>query len=118
MKHLLALLLAAPALAQEAPEVPSGQPVTLYEVLLEDGRQRWRFLAEEVRGLEVDAVLADMQALCDGYILPTVQDDRRGDEIVVNLMDRVVAFGDSDPDARQHFEAYRIENGACIWEVF
>lgn len=118
MRWLLAAVLALPAAAEDALQVPSGQPVTLYEVVLEEGLQRWRFLARDVRAIELDAVLDDMQVLCDSHVLPSLDAAAKDDEIVINLMDRVVAFGESDPDARQHFEAYRIKNGVCIWEVF
>lgn len=128
MRRRAPLLLAAPAALfalaaaaeehAEVPEVPSGQILSLFEVIHEDGLQRWRFLAPGVRGHDIDAVLEDMQVLCDDFVLPRLAEGTTPDEIVVSLMDRVVEFGESDPDARQHFEAYRVESGLCIWEVF
>ena len=38
------------------------------------------------------------------------------EQIVISLMDRLVDFGATNPDATQFFEAYRIEDGTCIWE--
>ncbi|MDH5531341.1 MAG: DUF6497 family protein, partial [Paracoccaceae bacterium] len=32
--------------------------------------------------------------------------------------DRVVPFGESDPEATQYFEAFSIADGTCIWEAF
>ena len=39
-------------------------------------------------------------------------------QIVISLSDRAVPFGEADPEATQFFEAYRVEGGACIWEMF
>jgi hypothetical protein len=39
-------------------------------------------------------------------------------QIIISLEDRPVPFGEADPEAVQYFEAFRVENGACIWEVF
>ena len=121
-----ACLLAAPALAQEAepepeaevPQVPSGQVVALHEVIREEGTLRWRFIAPGVRGQGIEDNLEDMQAICDGFVVPRLEPAEQEALIIVSLMDRIVDFGESDPDARQHFEAYRIVDNLCIWEVY
>ena len=99
--------------------MPSGQPVELYDVMVdEDGTTRWRFLAPEVRSLDSAAVLDDMQALCETFVLPSLDGEEEGERIIVSLMDIPVEFGKITPEARQHFEVYTLENGTCIWEMF
>lgn len=111
-------LCAAPLVAQDS-LVPSGQPVTLYDVRVdEDGTTRWRFLAPEVRDLGFEAVLDDMQVLCETFVLPSLEGEEDGERMIVSLMDRPVEFGKITPDARQHFEVYTLRDGACIWEMF
>ncbi len=39
-------------------------------------------------------------------------------QIFISISDRPVEFGTKDPDAAQVFEAYRPEDGTCIWEGF
>lgn len=121
MRWLATALLIAPGMVHaqaEVPVVPSGQVISLYEIIREEGLQRWRFLTPGVRGHDIEAVLADMQAICDEFVLPRLDAPARDGEIVLNLMDRPVEFGTSDPEARQHFEAYRVEDGRCMWEAF
>ena len=124
MRHLALILAAAPATAQETalapevPEVPSGQILTLHEIVREEATMRWRFLAPGVRALSIETVLEDMQAICDGFVVPRLEPGEESREIVVSLMDRIVPFGESDPEARQHFEAYRVQDGLCMWEVY
>lgn len=118
------LLAAVPALAQEV-SVPSGQTVTLQEVLLDDAPGalwvRFRFLAPEIArdggSLTPDAASADMEYLCQDLAVPYLADhDIEPARIVISLADRPVEFGASDPEATQFFEAYRLEDARCIWE--
>lgn len=111
-------------------DVPSGQPVSLVEVLLDDAPgalwARFRFLAPRIgppegEGDAVPYELAgpDMDHLCAAVALPYLA--HHGIEpvrIVISLADRPIEFGASDPDATQFFETYRPENGACIWEEY
>lgn len=115
-------LAATPALALD---VPSGQPVTLQEVLVDEvGPQIWlrfRFVAPDIaRGagrVEYDTAADDMTHLCGALALPYLaQYDLTGDVIVISLADRPTTFGQPDPDTTQFFEAYRVENDICIWE--
>jgi len=116
-----AVFLATPVAAQE---VPSGQNVTLSEVLIDSvGAEQWlrfRFLAPQIARDDGDLSYADVaddfQHLCDGFATPYMADfDLEGDVIVISLMDRPVPFGTADPDATQFFEAFRVEDGACVW---
>ena len=63
--------------------------------------------------------MIDLAALCDSYALPRAAEATPvPDQIIISLADRVVPFGQTDPDATQYFEAYRIEDGACVWDMF
>jgi Family of unknown function (DUF6497) len=130
---LLAAGWATPALADASPgsdaliPVPSGQRVTLQEVIWNapgvDGLTlRFLFVAPEIRAggtVPFEVASADMQALCDGYALPRVAEFGPAPaQIVISLSDVAVPFGEAAPDATQFFEAYRIEDGACVWEIY
>jgi hypothetical protein len=107
--------------------VPSGQAVTLQEVVWNapgpDGLTlRFRFVAPGIApggGINFDAATADMQALCESYARPRVTDfGPQVQQIIISLSDRAVVFGATEPDVTQFFEAYRLEDGACIWEIY
>jgi hypothetical protein len=125
-----ALTLAAGGCEEDAPPAPGGDTVTLpsgrlVQVLdvitnapgTEGATARFRFV---VPGLaQDDDWSADMQDLCDTYALPRIDGMVPAPEqIVISLSDRAVPFGEAAPDAVQFFEAYRPENGSCIWEMF
>ncbi len=123
MRLAAALILStAPAFAQD---VPSGQPVELHEVLVDEvGAETWlrfRFVAPQIarEGGSITYVDAepDMQYLCDTLALPYIADYAlTGDVIVISLADRPTEFGEADPDATQFFDAYRPDGTSCIWE--
>jgi Family of unknown function (DUF6497) len=107
--------------------VPSGQVVTLQEVVWNapgvDGLTlRFRFVAPAIAPggtVDFDAATADMLALCQTYALPRMADFGPSvQQIVISLSDRPVVFGATEPDATQFFEAYRVEDGTCIWEIY
>jgi hypothetical protein len=119
-------LLALAGCQEEAPakgdvSVPSGRAVSFLDVITNapgaDGATaRFRFVAPGLQAGE-DAS-ADMQALCDSYALPRIEGMVPApQQIVIVLSDRAVPFGEAAPEAVQFFEAYRPENGACIWEL-
>lgn len=110
-----------------AVDVPSGQPMTLQDVIWNvpgtDGlATRFRFLAPGIApggGVDFDTASADMLALCDGFALPRVIDNNPPpSQIIISLSATPVPFGEAAPDVAQFFESYRIENGACQWEMF
>lgn len=126
MRWLFPLLLACPALAEEV-AVPSGQAVTFVDMIPDTAgamglTYRFRFLAPGIAaggGVPFEVAAADMAHLCVSYALPRISETGpQPEQIVIALMDRPVEFGQSDPDAVQFFEAYRPDNGACIWEAF
>jgi hypothetical protein len=119
----------APATPAETVAVPSGQPVTLLDVIGgEPGDEgltlRFRFIAPAIArvGGTVDFATAeaDMQHLCDTYALPRVLagSGPRPERIVIALSDRPVPFGALAPEATQFFEVYSIADGTCQWEPF
>jgi hypothetical protein len=125
MKRLLAVLalVAAPVAAME---VPSGQPVTLHEVLVDqldsETWLRFRFVAPQIGAgdgaLSYEVVADDMAHLCASMALPYMTEyDLTGDMIVVSLSDRETEFGQPNPDATQYFEAFRPVDNLCIWEA-
>lgn len=110
-----------------AVEVPSGQSVTLQEVVWNapgtDGlATRFLFVAPAIApggGIDFDTASTDMQHLCDAFALPRVKDNTPPPEqIVISLSDRPVPFGQSAPEATQFFESYSIQDGVCTWEMF
>jgi hypothetical protein len=106
--------------------VPSGQPVTLQDVFWDEGDTlvlRVRFLAPQIARaggtIDYETATKDMLHLCDTYIVPQVEAGAdRPDQIILSLSDVAVPFGEANPEATQFFEAYSLENNACIWEVY
>ena len=116
-----------PAAAQTAVAVPSGQPVTLSEVLIDDAPgevwARFRFVAPEISRdkalVDYDTAAGDIAYLCQNLAIPYLElHGLNAARIVISLSDRALEFGASDPDATQFFEAFRQENDLCIWEEF
>lgn len=111
--------------AQEGESVAlaSGLAARLLDIRLEEGdgaadvTLRLRFVAE---GLAPgDDRSEDMQSLCEGQALPRIAAmDPAPGHVVITLADRAVPFGEAAPEAVQVFESYRIEGGACLWELF
>lgn len=108
--------------------LPSGRTVTLVEVIWESGAEpdelwaRFRFLAPWIagRGDEgLEWVAPDLAALCRETAVPAIaRDGRQAAGAVVSLSDRPIAFGESNSDITQFFEAFRIKDGVCMLEVF
>ncbi len=124
MKAVLAslLLAAGPAAALD---VPSGQTVTLQEVLVDTvGSETWirfRFvvpqIGDENAGADYDTHAADMDHLCAELALPYLREYAlTGDVIVISMADQVSEFGVADPEITQYFEAYRPVDNTCMWE--
>ncbi|WP_234999129.1 MULTISPECIES: DUF6497 family protein [Ruegeria] len=105
--------------------VPSGQPVHLSDVLLDNNPGelwvRFRFIAPKIGSdigrIGYDIASVDMEHLCQTlavtYVAKYELDAAR---VVISLSDRPIEFGRTSPDATQFFEAYRLEQSRCIWE--
>lgn len=121
------LILATPLHADDPFPVPSGQNVTLTEVLLDEAPgelwARFRFVAPEITrktgSVSYDLAGPDMDHLCDALALPYLASHAIAPaRVVISLMDRPVIFGAQDPAATQFFETYRPQGARCIWEEF
>ncbi len=106
--------------------VPSGQSVTLQDVIWNAPGPaglvvRFRFVAPAIAGGAVDFETAsgDMAHLCETYALSRIPGTGpKPEQVIISLAAAAVPFGEAAPDVTQFFEAYRVEDGACIWEVF
>jgi hypothetical protein len=125
MMRLFALMLLASS--ANAQDVPSGQTITLHEVLIDKvNAQNWlrfRFIAPQIARDGGDITFAqaepDMAHLCQATAVPYMAEyDLRADMIVISMSDQIVEFGETNPDATQFFDAFRVENETCIWEAF
>lgn len=123
---LLAVIAAAPALADDATLAPSGYQVTLHEVLDEtqpfDGTRQLvvRLVAPAIATpVTAPNLQADMQWACETWGLPEAANHPDPpDKIIVEMMAAPVARGVPSPDTTRFFESFTLENGACIWSLF
>lgn len=126
---LFAGLAAAASLAAElvSVTVPSGQTVTLSDILADENPGtlwlRFRFVAPDIARdggtVSPETASADMDWLCENLALPYLaQHALTPARVVISLSDRAVPFGVTDPAATQFFETYRPQDGRCIWEEF
>ena len=108
-------------------EVPSGQSVTLHEVLVDmvngENWLRFRFVAPSIGAdkgkVSHDDAAKDIEHLCAAVAVPYIAEyDLRSDLVVVSMADQKTEFGKTNPDATQFFEAFRVQNDICIWEAF
>jgi hypothetical protein len=121
-------LLVALPVGAAANDLPSGVDAELHEVLVEEiGDERWirfRFLAPGIDRARPDApAFADLEPdfphLCSTLALPYLTSHAlTADKVIISIADRVVEFGQSNPDATQYFEQFRIDDGTCLWEAF
>ncbi|KUJ76945.1 hypothetical protein AVO45_10685 [Ruegeria marisrubri] len=116
---------ASGAEAQTLLPVPSGQPVHLSDVLLDENPGelwvRFRFVAPKIGPangqIGHDVASIDMDHLCQTLAVPYVSEHRlEPARVVISLSDRELEFGHAAPEATQYFEAYRLEGARCIWE--
>lgn len=120
-----AVALATPASADLV--VPSGQPLSVLDILWEDQAGQptlvIRTLTPEIaRGgaaLSYDAVEADFDAVCAALGLPVrALAGSDASHIIVVMMDRPVSRGTPDPEATQYISEFRVEDGRCMLEFF
>jgi len=105
--------------------LPSGQAVSLMQVLIEEAPPlaRFRFLAPEIGAASpargYDDVAMDFGWLCEHLALPAL--DAVGLEvpgIVISMSSAPVDFGTTDPDITQFFEPFSLADGICLVEQF
>jgi hypothetical protein len=106
---------------------PSGQEITLQEVLLDDAPgalwARFRFIAPQIaRGdatVPHETAARDMDHLCAEVAIPYLAAlGINPARVVISLADQPVDFGVSDPGTTQFFETYTLDGARCIWEEF
>ncbi|MDW3222680.1 MAG: DUF6497 family protein [Paracoccaceae bacterium] len=106
-------------------DTPSGQPVDLFDVLIEEvGTETWlrfRFLAPQIAkdGGTITFTQAepDLEFLCTEVALPYIAEFDLSPEIVaVMLSDQPIEFGVSDPEVTQFIDLFRVTSGTCVWE--
>ena len=102
---------------------PSGQTVTLFDVVLEPDVARFRYLAPAInpagQGLTHDDVVGDFVWLCESFAIPgLVQADKSTEHVIIAMSDREVEFGIAAPDATQFIESYTVQGPDCIWDEF
>ena len=114
-----------PETVRIATAVPSGQSVDLFEVLLDQVEAevwaRFRFLAPDIgktgADLAFEQVIADFEFLCNEVALPYLAEYALAPQVIsIALLDRVVEFGTSDPEATQYIELFRVEGSVCAPE--
>ncbi|MGH1356838.1 MAG: DUF6497 family protein [Thalassovita sp.] len=116
---------------EEAPAVPSvqdlpsGLSVTLQEYFVDtlpDGsdQARFRFVAPDLaQGPGFAQVEQDFPVLCSDVAVPTLATTRpEVAQVIISMAEKPLEFGALDSSVIQYFEAFRIENGSCIWEAF
>ena len=112
----------------EVLSVPSGQPVTLQDVIRsEDGpvgaALRFRFVAPQIAreggNVDFETASADMVELCQSFALPRLTElGEAPRQIIISMAAAELPFGEAAPEVTQFFESFRVENGTCIWEMF
>ncbi|MGX9356633.1 DUF6497 family protein [Roseobacteraceae bacterium S113] len=109
----------------EAPlAVPSARDVHLIEYLVDVDEVgpvlRARYHAPQLEAdADIDQVLADMEHLCEAYAVNSLKDmSSENERVIVSMSSQPLEFGTIDAETIQFFEAYRVENGRCIWEMF
>ncbi|GAA6165963.1 hypothetical protein NBRC116590_36670 [Pelagimonas sp. KU-00592-HH] len=111
---------------EEFPAVPSGFEVYLQEMLFELRQDqsrvaRFRYVMPIIgqEGVTFFHVEQDFPVLCESHAVPSIEkSDEIVDQVIISLADRELEFGVSSSVATQYFEAFRLENGSCIWEGF
>lgn len=128
--HSLAVAgLLAPGLAVAAQEedpitLPSGLEAQFHEMIWDEPGQglvyRFRFVAQAFsQDAPFESLMADLEFLCNSYAIPRLATiGPVPNQVIISLADKRSEFGQYNPDVAQVFEAYRIENDTCIWEVF
>lgn len=108
--------------------VPSGQRVTLQEVIADTPSPdaaiyRFRYLAPAIARaggtMDFATSIGDMQHLCETYALQNMAAPLPAKvQVIVSFADMPVPFGETNPTVTQFFVAFSIEDSLCILEPF
>lgn len=124
---LAGAVLLAPMGASAQIIAPSGQPLTLHEIVQED--IAWSDETQLVLRLVAPMLLAqspsdaelnvDTQWLCETLAPEKIaQTGATPDWVIVELMASPAPRGIPTPEITRVFDSYRLENDLCIWELF
>lgn len=112
----------------EAIMVPSGQGISLQEVILDRPSAdaaiyRFRYLAPAIAReggtMDFETSITDMQTLCNTHALPLLGGDLPASvQVIIAFSDMALPFGETNPDATQFFVAFNIEDGVCVLEPY
>ncbi|MEY1556247.1 DUF6497 family protein [Yoonia sp. R2331] len=125
MRWMVLLALASPAAAQEV-AVPSGVPMTLYDVRLEQEPEevaRFRFVSAAIdpagAGRTFGDLVDDLQFICEQVVVPSLAANAwTGRSVVISVSSRETEFGIYDDSVTQFFQPYQITGDTCAWEEF
>lgn len=105
--------------------VPTGQIVTLDEQLVVPPENKILYLgftAPSIGGtyaVSFDRASEDMDVLCSRVGIKEagklIGEGVRIDEVVIRLMERLIPYGEVNPDVAQYLNAYDISGGTCVW---
>ena len=108
--------------------VPSGQGVTLQEVIFDmpspdAAIYRFRYLAPAIARtggtMDFEASIGDMQHLCDTYARQNMAAPLPASvQVIISFADMPVPFGETNPEVTQFFVAFTFEDGLCILEPY
>lgn len=104
--------------------LPSGLEAELQEMLWDRPGgglvYRFRFVAPRFSNpQELEVVGKDLEFLCNQVALPKLANTGpTPSQVIVSLSDKPSVFGEFTPDVIQVFEAFSINEGTCIWEMF
>ena len=108
--------------------VPSGQVVTLQEVIVDQPTEssaiyRFRFLAPAIARdggtMDFEGSIADMKQLCDTYAVQQIMLPMPlASQVIIAFSDIVLPFGETNPEATQFFMAFSLVDGACVLEPY
>jgi len=131
MPHIAALALWASLAAAQQDEakeerliLPSGLEAYWHETLWNERSTglayRFRFVAPDLTGQEdFETKMTDLEYLCNSYAVPRLANTGpQPSQIVISIANGESEFGVIDPDVIQIFEAYSLDQGGCIWEMF
>ena len=112
----------------EAFVVPSGQTVTLHEVILDQpspdlATYRFRYLAPAIArsggSMSFEASIGDMQQLCDSYaVAQLTMPLPRAVQVIIALSDVALPFGETNSAATQFFMAFTVKDGVCVLDPY
>ncbi len=111
--------------AEQAIILPSGQDVVFFEQRDEPeaGIMRLRFIAPDLasplKRPSFEDMSLDLEALCNAFgVQALLKSTPQPMQIIISLSAEPVEFGLAAPEVEQVFEAFRVENGTCMWEMF